>query len=58
MGRGAEEERKTEVSKQKVEAKRQAQVKEVKEGKGIAGISSAQMHLKNSEQATGQATSD
>ena len=30
MGKGAEEERKTEVSKQKVEAKRQAQVKAVK----------------------------
>ena len=30
VGKGAEEERKTEVSKQKVEAKRQAQVKEVK----------------------------
>ena len=33
MGRGAEEERKTEVSKQKVEAKRQAQVAEVKKEK-------------------------
>jgi hypothetical protein len=33
MGKGAEEERKTEVSKQKVEAKRQAQVAEVKKEK-------------------------
>ena len=33
MGKGAEEERKTEVSKQKVEAKRQAQVEEVKKEK-------------------------